>query len=110
SLPQTHYWLIAKEKFNQAALSYARESKIYTSNVPQLTQLTQRVSGKGKGVLEPLETPGRDSYEMSIPMSSGSEMVAVRALEQIAEGLEMAEKSKSQFRMALLEACIHLKE
>ena len=110
NLPQAHYWLIAKEKFNQAAMSYARESKIYTSNIQQLTQLTQRVCGKGKGVLKPLETSSTDSYEMSIPMSSGSEMVAVRALGQIAEGLEMAEKSKSQLRMALFEACIHLKE
>ena len=110
NLPQTHFWLIAKEKFNQAALSYARESKIYTSNVNQLNQLKQRVRGQGKGVSEPLVTSGSDSYEMSIPMSGGSEMVAVRALEQVAEGLEMAEKSKSQLRMALLEACIHLKE
>ena len=37
-------------------------------------------------------------------------MVAVRALEQVSEDLEMPGKPKSQLRMALLEACIHLKE
>jgi hypothetical protein len=110
NLPHTHYWLIGKERFNQAALSYAKESEIFTSNLDQLSQLTRRVCGKGKSTLEPLETSGRDSYEMSIPMSGGSEMVAVRALEQVAESLDMAEKSKGQLRMALLEACIHLKE
>lgn len=110
SLPKVHHWLIVNEKFNQAALSFARESEIYTSNIHQLNQLTQRVVGKGKGILEPLESSGRETYEMSIPMSGGSEMVAVRALEQVAEDLEMAGKSKSQLRMALLEACIHLKE
>ena len=110
SLPKVHLWLIAKEKFNQAALSLARESEIFTSNIQQLNQLTQQICAKGKGVLEPLESSGRETYEMSIPMTGGSEMVAVRALEQVSEDLEMPGKSKSQLRMALLEACIHLKE
>lgn len=110
SLPKVHLWLIANEKFNQAALSLAREFEIYTSNIQQLNQLTQRVCGRGKSVLEPVETTGRETYEMGIPMTGGSEMVAVRALEQVSEDLEMPGKSKSQLRMALLEACIHLKE
>ena len=109
-LPRTHYWLIAKEKFNQAALSYARESMIYTSNINQLNQLTQQVCGKGKGALGSLASSAKDSYEVSIPMSGDSEMVAVRVLEQVAESLDMEEKARNQIRMALLEACIHLKE
>ena len=49
-------------------------------------------------------------YEMVIPMSTDTELVAVRALEQIAESVEFNEKSKGQMRMALMEACINAKE
>jgi hypothetical protein len=109
-LPRTCYWLVAKERFNQAALSYARESKIFTSNIHQLNQLSQQLMGKGKVVLDSRLTSAKDSYELSIPIVDGSEMVAVRAFEQVAESLEMEEKSKNQFRMALLEACVQFKE
>jgi len=110
SLVRTNCWIITKEKFNQAALSYATESMIYTSNINQLNELKQRVYGNGKGIQKAPVDSAKDSYEMSIPMSADSELVAVRALEQITESLEMEEKSKSQLRMALLEACIHFKE
>ena len=47
---------------------------------------------------------------MMIPMSADSELVPVRAFEQIVEGIDIAEKARGQVRMALMEACINIKE
>ena len=43
-------------------------------------------------------------------MSADSELVAVRAFEQIVEGIDFSEKAKGQVRVALMEACINIRE
>jgi len=59
---------------------------------------------------EELQLEDLITYDMTIPLASDAELVAVRALEQIAENFEFDDKSKGQIRMALIEACINAKE
>ncbi len=110
NLKRVKLWLVGGKKFNQAALSFAKENQIYTSSSEQLKILTSTVMADER--LVPSEDQLREvvQYEMVIPMSADTELVAVRALEQIAESVELNEKSKGQMRMALMEACINAKE
>ena len=64
---------------------------------------TSRISEPGLG--RELAT-----FEMVIPVAADSELVAVRALEQMADNLNFDDKTKGQVRMALMEACINAKE
>ena len=65
---------------------------------------------QGRRPREPAGREEPDSYEVTIPMSADSELVAVRAFEQIVEGIDFSEKAKGQVRMALMEACINIRE
>jgi serine/threonine-protein kinase RsbW len=46
-------------------------------------------------------------YQVIIPMSGEAELVAARAVEQLAENLEFDEKAIGQIRVAVIEACIN---
>jgi len=50
------------------------------------------------------------TVEAFVPQSSGIVTEVSRALEQIAESIDFDEKPKGQIRMALMEACINMKE
>jgi hypothetical protein len=68
--------------------------------------ISTRVSPpKGEILLKDVVT-----YEMTIPLASDAELVAVRASDQIFDNINFDEKSKGQIRMALIEACISAKE
>ena len=109
-LKRTQFWLVAEEKFNQAAMSFADSQGLYTSNLEQLQMLAHEVLRPEDAVQEAEDREQLPDYAMTIPMSADSELVAVRAFEQIAEGLDFTEKAKGQVRMALMEACINIKE
>lgn len=109
-LKRAQLWLVAEERFNQAALSFAEAQGIFSSNLEQLKLLAHEVVMEQEPVQEPEEAEALLTYEMTIPMSADSELVAVRALEQIADSSAFNEKSKGQVRMALMEACINIKE
>jgi anti-sigma regulatory factor (Ser/Thr protein kinase) len=102
-------WLIAEGRFNQAALSFAQEHAIMTSNWTQLEVLWNRVF-PSRQLSE--KTPAKElvTFELVIPCAADAELVAVRALEQVAENLDFDEKSKGQIRMAVMEACINAKD
>ena len=109
-LKRAQFWLVAEEKFNQAAMSFAESQGLFTSSLEQLRLLAQEILKPEDAVQEPEDREEPVTYEMTIPMSPDSELVAVRAFEQIAEGIDFTEKAKGQVRMALMEACINLKE
>ncbi len=109
-LKRTQFWLVAEEKFNQAAMSFADSQGLYTSSLEQLQMLAHEVLRPEDAVQEAEDREQLPDYAMTIPMSADSELVAVRAFEQIAEGLDFTEKAKGQIRMALMEACINIKE
>jgi serine/threonine-protein kinase RsbW len=46
-------------------------------------------------------------FEMSIPMVSETELVAARAVEQLAESMNFAPGEIGKIKMALVEACIN---
>ena len=109
-LKRTQFWLVAEEKFNQAAMSFAESQGLFTSSLEQLRMLAQEVLSHEDAVQETGDREESPDYAMTIPMSADSELVAVRAFEQIAEGIDFSEKAKGQVRMALMEACINIKE
>jgi hypothetical protein len=107
---RTQFWLVAEEKFNQAAMSFAESQGLFTSNLEQLRMLAQEILTTEDALLQSAERDEPDSYEVTIPMLADSELVAVRAFEQIVEGIDFSEKAKGQVRMALMEACINIRE
>ena len=109
-LQRTQFWLVAEEKFNQAAMSFAESQGLFTSSLEQLRMLAQEILTQEDDVPEPEDRQEPDGYEITIPISADSELVAVRAFEQIVEGSGFSEKAKGQVRMALMEACINVKE
>lgn len=109
-LKRVKLWLVAEGKFNQAALSFAESHDILTSNSEQLKRLRQLLSHKEPDILELDDPEQLLTFEMTIPMAADTELVAVRALEQAVEDTSFDEKSKGQIRMALMEACINIKE
>lgn len=109
-LKQTQFWMVAEEKVNQAALSFAESHGLFTSSLEQLGALAQEILQPDDAAQGVPPSADLGSYEVTIPMSDDSELVAVRAFEQIADGIDMSEKAKGQVRMALMEACINMKE
>jgi anti-sigma regulatory factor (Ser/Thr protein kinase) len=109
-LKRAQFWLVADEKFNQAAMSFAESQGVFTSSLEQLRMLAQDILRPEDATPGPEDRKELDDYEITIPMSAESELVAVRAFEQIAEGVDFSEKAKGQVRMALMEACINIKE
>jgi anti-sigma regulatory factor (Ser/Thr protein kinase) len=109
-LNRVKLWLVAEGRFNQAALSFAGVHGILTSNRQQLMKLQQLIAGDAPQILEPRDHEELVIYELTIPMSPDTELVAVRAVEQVAESINFDEKSKAQIRVALTEACINVKE
>jgi anti-sigma regulatory factor (Ser/Thr protein kinase) len=104
---RAQFWLIAEQKFNQAAISFAESQGLFTSSFDQLRMLAQGILAPEDAVPEPDEREAPVRFEMTIPMAADSELVAVRAFEQIAESIDMTAKAKGQVRMALMEACIN---
>ncbi len=46
-------------------------------------------------------------FDMTVPMRQEAELVAARAVEQIAENMEFDNRAIDQIRLALIEACIN---
>jgi anti-sigma regulatory factor (Ser/Thr protein kinase) len=102
-------WLLAENRFNQAALSFARDHGVMTSNWSQFGLLMNRLAPTSQ-ISEQVMAQELTTFEMIIPVTADSELVPVRALEQIAENLNFEDKAKGQIRMAVMEACINAKE
>jgi anti-sigma regulatory factor (Ser/Thr protein kinase) len=109
-LKRAQFWLVAEEKFNQAAMSFAESQGLYTSSRAQVRLLAHEILASEDAVPEAKDQEEPISYEVTIPISADSELVGVRAFEQIVEGVDFSEKAKGQVRMALMEACINIKE
>ncbi len=110
NLQNVQLWLVAEDKFNQASLSFALSHQIFTSNLEQLKQLKQQVLSLPDESPEEEDTEATQVYEIRIPLSADSELVAVRAMEQVTDAYDFDEKAKGQLCMALMEACVNIKE
>ncbi|MDX1762864.1 MAG: ATP-binding protein [bacterium] len=71
-------------------------------HVPILTELvSEKIGREGK------KDDKRISFGLVLPMVSETELVAARALEQVAERVDFTEEEIGKIRMALIEACIN---
>jgi hypothetical protein len=102
-------WLVTESKFNRAAQSFADMHQIFTSNLEQLRLLVERMTPRAAETAESVEAEEVQAYELTIPLYADAELVAIRALEQIADFCNFDEKSRGQIRMALMEACVSVK-
>ena len=46
-------------------------------------------------------------FDLTVPMTADAELVAARAVEQVAENMDFDPKSIDQIRLAIIEACIN---
>jgi len=90
------FWLSKGEKD-----SGRRETKRVFPEVPILTEM--KSNGKSDGG----EKGEKISFGLVLPMVSETELVAARALEQVAERVDFPDEEIGKIRMALIEACIN---
>jgi serine/threonine-protein kinase RsbW len=104
-------WLIAPGGFLPEALECASRHRILVSTTVQAV-LLGRLLGKDLGELIPRGVEevvvGKTlEFEMTIPMVSETELVAARAVEQLAENMNFDPNEIGRIKMALVEACIN---
>ncbi|HVN80574.1 MAG TPA: hypothetical protein VMW38_16375 [Terriglobia bacterium] len=109
-LERVHLWLVAESRFNRAAMSFAHDKGIMTSSPLQFALLESQILPAPLKNEEHILSSDLTSYELTIPCSPDSELVAMRALEQVSEIIDFEEKAKGQVRTAVMEACINAKE
>ena len=100
-------WLIAPSGFTPEARAYLAEHGIYSSDAIQLKHLQTLLTPEERATVEVITG---DDFELVIPMSEDSELVATSALEQIASRLGMPPAIVNQIKTALVEACINATE
>jgi serine/threonine-protein kinase RsbW len=99
-------WLIAREGFTDEACAHLKERQAFGSSRQQFDLIADRIRS------EPAESrkTNADEYEMIIPMGENSELVAARAVEEIARRLHFRSDAINQIKTALVEACINAAE
>jgi len=99
-------WLIAPEGFSPEACKLLNEQEAYGSSRRQVELLTARIKSEVRA-----EQAGHvDEYEMIIPMSADTELIAAHAVEQIARRVNFRPEAINQIKTALIEACINAAE
>ncbi|HKO36373.1 MAG TPA: ATP-binding protein [Pyrinomonadaceae bacterium] len=105
NLGRTRLWLVSPEGFSEDASAVLKQHDAYSSSRRQLELLTSR--------LEPEPTKSEktsDEYEMVIPMGTDTELIAARAVEEIARRVNFQPEAINQIKLALVEACINATE
>jgi serine/threonine-protein kinase RsbW len=109
---KTVKWLISSTQgFTPEALTRASRARVLTSTRYQVELLGRLLGVELRGFFAPEPRAGeavkRLEFEMSIPMVSETELVAARAVEQLAESMNFAPGEIGKIKMALVEACIN---
>jgi serine/threonine-protein kinase RsbW len=109
---KTVKWLISSgQGFTPEALTRASRARVLTSTRYQVELLGRLLGVELRGFFAPEPRVGeaekRLEFEMSIPMVSETELVAARAVEQLAESMNFAPGEIGKIKMALVEACIN---
>lgn len=99
-------WLVSPNGFSPEASEVLDQRGAYSSNGEQLKYLAKSVK---------IETVNasklkRNEYEMILPMGDDTEMIAARAVEELARRHEFEPKAIAQIKTALVEACINAAE
>jgi serine/threonine-protein kinase RsbW len=101
-------WLIAPEGFSPAASQLLKKRDAYGSSRRQIELLTARIRSESEAKEKQASRP--DDYDMVIPMGSDTELIAARAVEQIARSVNFQPEAINQIKTALIEACINAAE
>lgn len=99
-------WLVAPSGFSAEAAEILNARAAYFSSREQLKYLTQslKIEMSGNGKLK------QNEYEMILPMGDDTEMIAARAVEELARRHDFQPKAITQIKTALVEACINAAE
>ena len=103
---RTRIWLVAREGFSESASELLNQREAFGSGHRQIEFLTARIQSDKRATA----APAADEYEMVIPMGDDSELIAARALEQIARRVNFRPEAINQIKTALVEACINAAE
>jgi len=98
-------WLIAREGFSAGASELLNERGAFGSSRQQFELLKSRLRADGEAVAQPA-----DEFEMVIPMSADTEIIAARTAEQIARRVNFQPEAINQIKTAVVEACINAAE
>ena len=109
-LERARLWLVAESRFNHAAMGFAHDKEIMTSNPLQFALLESQILPAPPKSEEQILSSDLTTFELTIPCSPDAELVATRTLEQVSEIIDFEEKTKGQVRTAVLEACINARE
>jgi serine/threonine-protein kinase RsbW len=99
-------WLVSKEGFSAGASELLNQCGAFGSSHQQFELLKALVQTKGQTADE----PSADEFEMVIPMSADTELIAARTAEQIARRVNFAPQAINQIKTAVVEACINAAE
>lgn len=104
---RAHYLLAAAEGFTSDAQSMLEARDVFSMSRKQAELLTARLEGASPASSE-RATP--DEFEMTIPMSEDSELIAAQAVEQLARRMSFSTSAINQIKTAIVEACINAAE
>ena len=99
-------WLVSPEGFDADALAILKTRNAYGSSRKQTALLAQILNAD----VSPIEQTTSDEYEITVPMGDDTEMIAARAIEDIAKRHHFPAKAINQIKTALVEACINAAE
>jgi serine/threonine-protein kinase RsbW len=97
--------LIASEGFSDKASELLNERGAFGSSRQQVELLTARLQAE-----RAVGSASADEFEMVIPMSDDTELIAARTVEEIARRVNFKPEAINQIKTALVEACINAAE
>ncbi len=100
-------WLISPGGFSPEALEVLEARSSFGSNRKQAELLKEFLTGSRTAAPT---TEGIAEYELTVPMSDDSEIIAANALEDIAKRHDLEPKTINQLKTALIEALINAAE
>ena len=96
-------WMISKEGFSDETMEMLVKHNVFASNMVQV----YLIGGILTGVENMKEGESDYEFELVLPMVSETELVAARAVEEIAKKGSFDDNATNQIKMALIEACIN---
>ncbi len=106
-------WMVALEGFSQDALTVATREGIWSSSGAQLRALKELIAECGRGSaggskgVKFIDASQMKEFELVLPISNMAELVAVRAISEIAGEMGFGDDAIAQIKAALVEACIN---
>jgi serine/threonine-protein kinase RsbW len=102
-------WMVSREGFTAEALKRLDTEGVYSTDAAQLGILKESLVGKAelKSARGALQLVPNKEFEVLLPRSAKSELVAARAAEEISTEMGFDADSIGQIKAALVEACIN---